>query len=761
VIKGSAGTTGTDGADTFTSVNTAASATYGSGDVIVGGAGADVLNITADNKVLTAATSVVGIETINVTAIGSGITDSSSFDAGGVVALGSTINVSNKQVTNSTGFTITALGTGATVAADSTVTGTLSVTTAASTSQTVTLAANSAGTQTLVLTGTTGTTDVATVAAVGTVGTNTAGGNQIETVNFSGNSAAVSYTISGTATTYNLTGTQNVTLSGNESSFDGKTITDNTTAGTTTLEITTSAQSDLSKAAVDLVNINVASGAAAYTFRDGQAVKVSKASTADLTFDIDDQVATNYKNGSITVELIEKATAGNGIVVTATSATSDNISTLNLVNNTIAQTDLELTATVDTAVVLSGSKAVALEDDSTAKSVTQTGSGALTVIYDNVSDISVVTGGSGADTFTNSTTAIGTEVTINGGGGNDTFTMLTAAKAVIDGGDGNDKLILDGTINAANLKLSNLEVIALTGTAVTDFKASQLSGKTYIITGDAVADTIEINDANSIDTLTIDLSGLVLDTTNITAIKVDGSAITSAFGATAAQTFTGSSTGDAYIGSQGADTITGGNGADTITSGLGSDTIILTETTAARDTIVSTVGAAYTTAAADKITGFTFGDTKDIFQVDISDSTDIASVGVVTAGNGATAIAGNLEIKEVVVGTGATLDATSELVVMTGGTFADAAALKAAITSDGSVSTSDIAWSTAPTATNAFLLFYSDGTTGHLVTVADAKVAANATLEAADVSIVELATFMGVTSVTAGMIHTTNFAAIA
>ena len=64
------------------------------------------------------------------------------------------------------------------------------------------------------------------------------------------------------------------------------------------------------------------------------------------------------------------------------------------------------------------------------------------------------------------------------------------------------------------------------------------------------------------------------------------------------------------------------------------------------------------------------------------------------------------------------------------------------------------------TQTNGFLLFYSDGTNGHLVAISDAAAVANLTLETADVAVTEIATFVGVTTITAGMINTANFVAV-
>lgn len=111
------------------------------------------------------------------------------------------------------------------------------------------------------VTGGTGSADTATISAAGYVKVTS---NAIETLNLTANAANVEYEIAGTAaTTYNLSGANDVVLTGNESSFDGKTVTDTTTAGTTAVKITTLDDSDLSKVATD--KIIVAHNAASKT----------------------------------------------------------------------------------------------------------------------------------------------------------------------------------------------------------------------------------------------------------------------------------------------------------------------------------------------------------------------------------------------------------------------------------------------------------------------------------------------------------------
>lgn len=185
---------------------------------------------------------------------------------------------------------------------------------------------------------------------------------------------------------------------------------------------------------------------------------------------------------------------------------------------------------------------------------------------------------------------------------------------------------------------SNVEAIDLSGAGAiaADFKASQLSRKALIISGAGGDDSIEINETLAIDTLTIDLSQLVIDSVNVKTITIDGAKVSAAFGASAAQTFTGSSVADLYTGNQGNDiistgagddvviggagddTVTLGEGADTVTIGAGKDTVILTETTAAADTLIWSTAFAAGNANAATVTGFAFGAGIDVIDIDVN-----------------------------------------------------------------------------------------------------------------------------------------------
>jgi hypothetical protein len=760
VITGSAGTTSTAGADTFTATDS----TYGAGDVLIGGEGNDILNLalTANNN---AATAVIGVETINVTATSfTGLT----FNAGGITASGATVNLANAQVGGATDFTVTGLGSGATVAAGTGVTGTLSVTTAAATSQTLTLSANSATTQTVVLTHS-GAADVSTISAAGTVGYTA---TTIETQNFSGNGAAVTYTLASDlgATTNSLTGAQSVTLQGTAARFAGKTLTDSTTAGTTTVKITTtSSTADLSKVGVDLVELAVDTAGHTYTVQAGQAIKESTAHAGVLTLDISDNTSTDV-TGSVSLDL-----AGSAVTAGVTLDTAgDKITSLTITNNTVAQTSFDLIAGSAADVVISGSKAVTLATTSTAKSVNGGGlTAALSVTYDGTSDIATVTGGSAADVFTAGTAAV--TATINGGAGNDTLTVAAASTGsaiTFNGGEGAaDKITLTGTFDAKSLTLSGVEIIDLDGTAVTDFKVSQLSGQSFVIVGDAAADTIEINDTGSIDSTTIDLSKLTIDTANVTSIVIDGSKVAATIALGQALTVTGSSIADTVslatnsgnnvvstgagadivTGGAGNDSITGGEAADTVTGGAGNDSIVLTESTAASDVVILTA------TGLDSVTGFTSGSTSaDRIDFGITDLEAAYTLNFQLLNADTDITAGTASsVQEVTADAAVAAGAT--VFALVGATFANTSAVEDALET-GAFELSGL--NAGVTTGDGFVVVYSDGTDAY---VAIAKFAADpvADLVAGDLSITNAVKLVGNPSITAGEFVAGNFDFIA
>jgi hypothetical protein len=627
-----------------------------------------------------------------------------------------------------------------------------------------------------VLTGTSGTTDAATVTAAGTVGLDTAGTQQIETVNLSGNGAAATFTITGAPTTTNLTGSQSVTLSGDEASFDGKTLNDNTTAGTTTVKLTTLDTSDLSKIRADVINLAADPAGDTYTFANGQSVILTAAvPTADFTVDIDDQT-TAYTNGSITVELanvvssaVTAFASGLGIVVAATSATSDNISTLNIVNNTIAQTALEVLATADTNLVLSGSKAVVLQTATTAKTISATGlTAALTVNYDGTNDVATVTGGAANDTFAIATGYNGGSITIDGGAGvGDTVTVAE-----------------DETLSAVTF--NNIEVINIADTKIQTFKASQLSGKSYVFTGSATTGTGEAivigtaGPAKQIDTATIDLSQLVIDTTNITKFTVLGTDIADTLSVASPLTITGSTTKDSITGGGGADSINGGLADDTLIGGAGADTIL---GGAGSDAITGGTGVDsltggdgvdtfYLTATAlnglDVITDFgkATATSPDVLSISLTGyAGTTGTTGYISAlvdGNSAS-VSDSATLLVKVVSAATTVAAGDNIFSLTG-SFADSTAVLTAIQSGGSRALTF--GSSTAAAGKDILVVWSDGTLGHVSVVnigtAATTIGAGTLADAANTtSLTDLVTLTGVTTIASGDFLAANFDLVA
>ena len=140
----------------------------------------------------------------------------------------------------------------------------------------------------------------------------------------------------------------------------------------------------------------------------------------------------------------------------------------------------------------------------------------------------------------------------------------------------------------------------------------------------------------------------------------------------------------------------------------------------------------------------------DVLQIDISDSTAIAALGVVAAGNGSNAIAGNFVIKTMAAGTGITLAATDEIVVISG-SFADSAALLTSIGTGAGIITK----STTNTTTNGLLVVWNDGTNTHVTAVSDSGT--DAAMTTAELAATDLVVLTGVLT----GFNTANFAAVA
>lgn len=417
-------------------------------------------------------------------------------------------------------------------------------------------------------------TDAATLNLAG--GTLTLTGNTAnETLNIVSTGAA--NTVNATATvatgatpgTIVISGDKDITIKDTAANFNAVIVTDSTTAGTTTLQLTApgAAASDLSKANVDLIDLlattnntaalKFASGAHVQ-FSDGTAsVKIQGTSTSDTLSINANETTAKFEDGGT-----DFAT----IYLSASEATT-------------------VTAVMDataTSFVLSGSNNITFAATSKAKAIDGSGlTGALTVTFDGTDDIATVTGGSGNDTFNIATPSA--DITISGGAGTDIL-KLTAATDI-------------ATAHEAST-ITGFEVFDVNGSTLT-LTQKQLftNGNTFTLTDTAGSGTLAIV-SDGASSNVFDLSGVQfaqgVAAPTIT-IEGDSTGANSIVGTSAADEITGGGAADTISGGAGADTISGGAGNDVITTGAGADVINLDDVT---------------TAGIDSITDFTAGTDK-------------------------------------------------------------------------------------------------------------------------------------------------------
>jgi Ca2+-binding RTX toxin-like protein len=623
---------GTAGNDTISGSVTAAATVANNGDIIIDSSStdSDVLNLTSTTPAAgDAGMTVVGIEATNFN-----FTTFSKPTATVTGIKSGTITVNQAQVSASPDADVTGAG-NVTLVAGTGVKGTFGVTAAAASATvinageaaTVTVTGNTTGSATVTggvklnsVTATAktiavttakdassvsligvGTADAATISAGKAVTVSNdaaaAGGNAVvETITVSGNGVASVATLAGAAaTTYKLTGASAITLATSQgaaavSLVSGKTVTSDATGAAAT-EITLAAGAgeteDLTKVATKIVVKGTGHADDKISVANNATVSAAANTTTDLEINgVTATAATNVLNLAVSAD----QTAG--ITVT-------NTKTVNLSVEKDANIAALAAGTAD--VIVTGAANLTLAATSVAAKVDAT---AMTGVLTATADTAKVT-------------------KITGGAGDDAITLTQGVTATLDGGAGFDNLTITangaGVASAAAATLSNFETITLADADGTQFKASQLSGKNFILKGAAGTDVL-ISAANTVDTLNIDLSGLIVaDATHVDKITVLGTSITTNFGAANALTITGhdgvdditGNAGDDIInggkgndilaGGEGKDTISGGDGADSITGGVGADTMI---GGVDADTFVIADGDSATALAFDKITDF-------------------------------------------------------------------------------------------------------------------------------------------------------------
>jgi Ca2+-binding RTX toxin-like protein len=599
-------------------------------DVIVDASStdADVLNA----LLATAPTGVVisGIETINLTAAGS---KTVAFDAakvsGGQIVLNNEAapnawtTAGNISVTNVDGSKGVSVKAGANVT-------TLTV---GNVQKGAVIDAGAATTVVLDAVNATATADDAAVLKLngGTVALN-AGADDFKALTLNSTTAANTVNLgagvvelTGSVT---LTGDTDITLGAAATTVAGLTITDSSTA-ISTLKITTGATADLSKAAVDKIEVAEAT-AATYTVANNANVILS-VDAAALTFD---RGAANAATGDVlNLSLVADQTVQ--------AITVSQFETVNLDASALAAVDVDGKATV---AILTGTQASTVVNVAGNKAVTL---GAVTAKEVNASSLTAALDLTLASTLLKAT----------GGAGDDVFRLLTDVdNIVIDGGAGGNKLVLDGQDLTNNtLTLSNIGAIELTANATdVKFDAAQLSGKSYVVYGDS----FEVVQATG---TSLNLSGLGGDASKTAYITVApgvvGAAHTivgsnahkndiDASNLTNGATLTGGQYDDYIEGGSGNDVINGGAGIDTLLGGAGNDTInggagddIITGEAGAdvltggagNDTFVFTALADSVLAGFDKITDLTIG--SDIIKSKVVAAADVKQLGAVATLN--------------------------------------------------------------------------------------------------------------------------------
>jgi len=655
---------------------------------------------------------VEGVASGNTVKTGSTVTGTVTVQTvdNGVVTIDSaatTINVT--QVGGNTDkATITATGgkatTGVAVSAGANVDGTLTVTATATGDLTLTATAA----KTVVATNTAGAIDAHTTALTAATSVNLTGkdevkvkttaatavtlssggtattpsivadtGTKLVTLNLSGNAKAATYDIGTAASvkTVNITGDQNVTVvvdAANVSALtNGKLTVVDSSTGTSTLSIddfTGANTLDLSAAAVDNIKLAANAGAGAtadsITLATGANVEIASDITAVTLTSALLTADTNTLNLAINDDAPLTSVASSYEV---TSLTATNFATVNLdlADPDAAAGGVALTTlNIGTGkLVVTGGAAAAITNLTAGSMDASAATGVVTMTLQGAGQVKTVTTGEGEDVLTVADAPSSGAFTIKTGAGNDTI-KLDAANAVysisVDGGAGRDTLGFTTSLDfsAKTVSLTSVDVIDLdrdgNAAAVTvTLGSSAMSGLQAVIKSSTLGGGNAADDVLAIvaDGATVDLSGLVVDTSSVqkvtvdtqgygvfTAISVTGTngvdeitattatkALTALTGAgndvvagtSAADYIDGGDDNDNLSGAGGADTILGGAGTDTITGGTGADTLT---GGAGSDTFVYTTSGDSTKTAFDSITDFTTG-ASTFDKLDVADTT--------------------------------------------------------------------------------------------------------------------------------------------
>jgi hypothetical protein len=256
------------------------------------------------------------------------------------------------------------------------------------------------------------------------------------------------------------------------------------------------------------------------------------------------------------------------------------------------------------------------------------------------------------------------------------------------------------------------------------------------LTGPTTADTIDASGLTGTAALTM--------TAGNQTVAAAGVSIT---GGPGADTLVGSANQDLIDGGAGNDTLIGDDSADTLTGGAGVDNFVCQYADAGEeDTADATIGAG-----------------GDVFQFDISALETAGTLGVaavatdfVTFQDGASIAAGGGVVQE--LSGAAAVAANATVLVLINSTFANVAAVQTALETGGSRA---LTISAVTDQWDSFIVVYSDGTNTYVANAhQDTETASDTDIEAGDLTVLNLFTISGKTSIATGDFVSANFAFI-
>ena len=446
--------------------------------------------------------------------------------------------------------------------------------------------------------GGTGVTDTATISAAGVIALDVdgTGAEAVEILSLSGNGAGVTYNLATPATaivSVTKTGSESVTIAGNESVFAAKTV---TAVNVLDLNAGTAGTIDASKwTTVGKVDLGFDNA--------NNAITVSEAATYEVTINqtgLNFDFTTAAKNitvvagdvngpgsaaiGTLSVGAFDAAAGATDVGTVSIEASEANFTatgtTLGVkqILTVTGDEDVTLGTVVASSVAAGGSSGIITMTSGTSAKTVVTGEGRDVLTVNAAATVHNIDSGANNDTITITNTADAAQFnagagddTINmndasafvvlGGSGDDTFNTATDMEGVIIGGDGTGDTL---DIGAATIDFSNNTTFAFSGiekidltnaTGTTTFSAAQFANNStlsIVANGDTLAIAMPATGGS------LDASNLTIATASTAVINYTGSIVT--------DQITGGVQGEGFTQTLGADVMIAGTGTDTYTT---------------------------------------------------------------------------------------------------------------------------------------------------------------------------------------------------